>query len=167
MLSAGGGENGDGCGAVTAGIAVGGPTVTTGLDPTAGFDTAEGTPPSGAGRAGTCIGTEPIPICTEGAVAGGLVAPRRGAAGAIAIGGGVTGPSIAGATGDIPPGADDIGIMAGASTSRCSGSGGIAVLAVAIGWLTGGWPIGSGGGVGGKLLTGGAAGFGAGAAAPA
>jgi hypothetical protein len=76
-VSAGGGENGDGCGAVTGGIAVAGTDVAIGREPIDGFEMAAGATPMGAGLDGTCMGTEPIPIWTDGAVAGTLVEPKR------------------------------------------------------------------------------------------
>lgn len=76
-MSAGGGENGEGWGAVTGGIAVAGTEVAMGRDPMAGFDMAAGATPIGAGRDGTCMGTDPMPIWTDGAVAGTAVEPKR------------------------------------------------------------------------------------------
>jgi len=105
------------------------------------------------------MGTEPIPICTEGAVPGTLVEANRRPADGTAIGGGVTGPSPGAVA---PPGAD-VGIMVGATSPKLSGSGGTAVFATAMGWPD--WTVGSGGGVAGKASGGGATtGFGAGAA---
>jgi hypothetical protein len=117
-VSAGGGENGDTWGDGAVATAVAG-TVVTGRAPMAGPPTTPGDAPIEAGREGTCIGTEPSPICTEGAEVGGFVIPPRGAAAGDTTGAGVTGTSIpgipagpAGATSSMPSG--ETGIPAGA-----------------------------------------------------
>lgn len=132
------------------------------------MEIAAGTTPSAAGRLGTCIGTEPSPICTDGEEPGALVIAGRGEAAGIRAGGGVAGPSIGGTTAvaaetlgwgenAMPAGRPpEAGMPGGLITPTFSGSGGTAVLATAAGWLSG-----SGGGVGGKLSAGGATGLGA------
>lgn len=144
-----------------------GTPVAIGRDPMAGFDIAAGATPIGAERDGTCIGTEPSPIWTEGDAVGTFVAPKRWAAEDGAIGGGVTGTSTGADSGaamvGMTAGGEETGNMGSAITPKLSGSGGTAVFATPTGWL--GCAIGSGGGVGGKASGGGATtGFGAGAA---
>jgi hypothetical protein len=56
---------------------VAGTDVAIGREPIDGFEMAAGATPMGAGLDGTCMGTEPIPIWTDGAVAGTLVEPKR------------------------------------------------------------------------------------------
>ena len=139
MVSAGGGENGDGWGAVATGIAAGGAVEIPGrAAPAGGFERAAETTATGAARLGTCIGTEPRPICTDGDDAWPPVTTGLAGADIIAICVGVSDPSgnTAG-MGAIPCGeagaAAGVGIAAGSIPPKSAGSAGAAVLADPIG----------------------------------
>ncbi len=155
-ISTGGGENGEACGACIAGTAVAG----TDVDSEGAALEASG---DGLGRTGTCMGTEPSPICTDGPEAGAVVprGPEPGAAGL----GAKTGAATGGGVGPIgwawpgkEPKAPAEAATVGPTGEKIPGSGGTAVLATPMAGAN------SGGGVGGSISAGGA-GFGAGAAA--
>ncbi len=155
-ISTGGGEKGEECGACMAGTAVAGTDVDS--DGAAPGETADG-----LGRMGTCMGTEPNPICTDGADAGVAVprGPEPGAAGLGAKTGAWTGGGV-GAIGWAWPGrapkAAPEAATVGPTAEKMPGSGGTAVLATPMAGAN------SGGGVGGSISAGGA---GLGAGAPA
>jgi hypothetical protein len=94
----------------------------------------------GLGREGTCMGTDPIPICTAGDDCG--AAWGRAAGRPVGAGAGSARMGL-GAMGGAAP-AFDAGTTAGAMGSKLLGSGGTTVLATGDGLATG-----SGGGVGG------------------
>ena len=160
-FSTGGGENGDTCPGCMAGTAVAGTEVETpsGL-------TAPGLLAIGLCRTGTCMGTEPRPICTEGAEAGpALRGPDPGVAEDVARagdcpGGGGVGPMGCDWLGTAPKGKFELPAMVGPTAENPTGSGGTAVLAT-----LSEAGANSGGGVGGKTSAGGAGLAAAGAAA--
>jgi hypothetical protein len=136
----------------------GGGKVETGLDPERGLEVA-GMAPAGLGLVGTCIGTDPIPICTDGTDVGTPIDGMRGLVDDGAeVGGGMT-CCCAGCGGGVMPtpwaglgsctgSSAEVGNMVEPEFEMESGGGGTAVLDKEAGCAIGG-ATASGGGVGG------------------
>ena len=131
-----------------------------------GREVVAGTPvetpvPSGACRAGTCMGIDPIPIWTEGTEVGAPAGAMRGLAEGIAAGsedggaesdGGGVGPSSPAEPEPSAAGMTEVGIMVGPAAGKASGAACAAAFPASAGGSTA-----SGGGVGGYMSGAGAA----------